>query len=151
MRPRDPQATCVRNSRIVELYADRVYNPTMEFLEAPAFTKHVHEYLNDDQYRGLQDALARNPELGDVMPSTGGFRKIRFADPRRGKGKRGGLRVIYFWFQEDGQIWMMTIYSKEQADDLTAEQKKALKRAIEAESNARRQLKVSKPRTGRRT
>ena len=123
----------------------------MEFLEAPAFTKYVHEYLNDDQYRGLQEALARNPELGDVMPGTGGFRKIRFADPRRGKGKRGGLRVIYFWFQEDDQIWMMTIYSKEQADDLTAEQKKALKRAIEVETNARRQIKVQKQQSGRRT
>jgi len=46
-----------------------------------------------------------------VIANAGGFRKIRFGDPRRGKGKRGGLRVIYFWFQEDDQIWMMTIYS----------------------------------------
>lgn len=98
----------------------------MEFFEAPAFTRYIAAYLDDDQYRGLQDALAQNPELGDVMPQTGGFRKLRFGDPRRSKGKRGGLRVIYFWFPQDGQIWLMTIYSKDESDDLTAEQKKAL-------------------------
>lgn len=57
----------------------------MEFIEAPAFTRHVHEYLNDDDYRTLQAELAANPELGDVMSGTGGFRKMRWADPRRGK------------------------------------------------------------------
>jgi putative transcriptional regulator len=66
----------------------------MEFIEAPAFTRHIHEYLDDDSYRSLQEELAANPTLGNVMPGTGGFRKMRWGDPRRGKGRRGGLRVI---------------------------------------------------------
>jgi hypothetical protein len=57
----------------------------MEFLEAPAFTRYVYSYLSDDEYRELQKRLAAAPELGDVMPGTGGFRKFRWADPRRGK------------------------------------------------------------------
>ena len=81
----------------------------MEFFEAPAFTRHVHEYLDDDGYRALQGALAANPILGDVMPGTGGFRKTRWADQRRGKGRRGGLRVIYFYFECVQQIWLMTL------------------------------------------
>jgi len=74
----------------------------MEFIEAPAFTHHLAKYLEDEQYRKLQNALAAAPELGGVIPGTGGFRKLRWADARRGKGRRGGLRVIYYWF--DGQI-----------------------------------------------
>jgi hypothetical protein len=57
----------------------------MEFLEAPAFTRYVSRYLTDDGYRELQHRLAAGPELGDVMPGTGGFRKLRWIDPRRGK------------------------------------------------------------------
>ena len=71
----------------------------MEFIETPAFTRYFSSYLNDDEYRELQIRLAAGPELGDVMPGTGGFRKLRWADPRRGKGRRGGLRVIYYYFQ----------------------------------------------------
>nr|WP_239056954.1 hypothetical protein [Wenzhouxiangella limi] len=84
-------------------------------------------------YSDLQQALASNPEGGELMPGTGGFRKIRWMDPRRGKGKRGGLRVIYYYLNEDHQIWMFTIYDKDEATDLTAYQKKALKQAIQAE------------------
>jgi len=57
----------------------------MEFIEAPAFSKHVSGYLNDDEYRRLQAELTDNPEAGDIVPGTGGFRKIRWADVRRGK------------------------------------------------------------------
>ena len=56
----------------------------------------MREYLDDDEYRGLQGFLAGKPAAGDVMAGTGGFRKLRWGDPRRGKGKRGGLRVIYY-------------------------------------------------------
>jgi hypothetical protein len=70
----------------------------MEFLEAPAFTRYVSGYLTGDEYRELQNRLAAAPEHGDVIPGTGGFRKLRWADPRRGKGRRGGLRVIYILF-----------------------------------------------------
>src|SRR5271157_1174768 len=109
----------------------------MEFIEAPAFTRYISEYLNEEQYRKLQTALAVNPELGNIMPGTGGFRKLRWSDPRRGKGRRGGLRIIYYHFLSDRQIWLMTLYNKDEAADLTPAEKKALRGAIEAELKAR--------------
>jgi hypothetical protein len=109
----------------------------MEFIEAPAFTHFLPDYLNDDDYRKLQARLGANPELGDLMPGTGGFRKVRWADVRRGKGRRGGLRIIYYHFRSDHQIWLMTLYDKAEASDLTASQKKALKASIESELEAR--------------
>lgn len=109
----------------------------MEFIEAPAFTRRVFDYLKEDDYRALQARLADNPELGDLMPGTGGFRKLRWADARRGKGRRGGLRVIYYHFKSDSQIWLMTLYNKDEASDLTAKEKKALKASIENEVEAR--------------
>lgn len=66
------------------------------FFETPLFTRLLPDYLSDESYRVLQRTLLQNPELGDVMPGTGFFRKARWKDARRGKGKRGGLRVIYY-------------------------------------------------------
>ena len=109
----------------------------MEFIEAPAFTRHVAEYLDDDAYLALQNELAEDPEAGDLMPGTGGFRKLRWADSRRGKGRRGGLRVIYYYFLSDQQIWLITIYDKDEATDLTPSEKRALKIAIAAELDSR--------------
>jgi hypothetical protein len=109
----------------------------MEFIEAPAFTRYLSDYLNDGEYRQLQAHLGANPELGDLMPGTGGFRKVRWADRRRGKGRSGGLRVIYYHFRSDHQIWFMTLYDKDEASDLTALEKKALKTAMESELAAR--------------
>ncbi len=113
------------------------YNVPMEFVEAPPFTRHISEYLNEDAYRKLQARLSENPEMGDLMPGTGGFRKMRWADARRSKGRRGGLRIIYFHFSSDHQIWLMTVYGKDEASDLSAQQKKALRVAIEQELAAR--------------
>jgi len=109
----------------------------MEFIEAPAFTRHLHEYLDDEGYRELQCQLAANPRAGDVMPRTGGFRKIRWADQRRGKGRRGGLRMIYYYFESEQQIWLMTLYGKDEAADLTLKEKKVLKAALDGEVKAR--------------
>ena len=110
----------------------------MEFIEAPAFTRYLSEYMDDKGYRALQKELARKPEAGDVIPGTGGFRKVRWSDIRRGKGRRGGLRVIYYHFAAEHQIWLMTLYSKNETADLTASEKKMLKAAIEWECAARR-------------
>src|ERR1700746_2357809 len=123
---------------------------TMEFIETPAFTRYFSSYLNDDEYRELQNRLAAGPELGDVMPGTGGFRKLRWADPRRGKGRRGGLRVIYYYFPGEQQIWLMTLYGKDEASDLAAKQRQALKNAIEIELRARQAAKLVKQRKPRR-
>lgn len=76
--------------------------------------------------------------MGDLMPGTGGFRKIRWRDARRGKGKRGGLRVIYYYLSADRQIWFFTLYGKDEAADMTVEEKKVLKKSIQAELAARR-------------
>lgn len=109
----------------------------MEFLETPVFTRHVHSYLSDNEYRRLQHFLAERPEAGDVMPGTGGFRKIRWGDERRGKGRRGGLRIIYYWLAGDQQIWLFTLFGKNEAADLTPAEKRQLRTAIDAELGAR--------------
>ncbi len=109
----------------------------MEFVEAPAFTRNISAYLADDEYVQLQRWLAENPEAGDLMPGTGGFRKLRWTDPQRGKGRRGGLRIIYYYFLADQQIWLMTLYHKGEASDLTPRQKQALRVALEAELASR--------------
>lgn len=107
------------------------------FFETPLFTRLLPNYLDDDGYQRLQNALLVNPEKGDVMPGTGGFRKLRWRDPRRGKGKRGGLRVIYYYLTADRQIWLFTIYDKDELVDLNADEKRALKKAIQTELAAR--------------
>jgi hypothetical protein len=123
----------------------------MEFIEAPIFSRYVSDYLADDEYRELQSQLAAHPELGDLMPGTGGFRKLRWRDARRGKGRRGGLRIIYYFFLADQQIWLMTLYDKDEASDLTSKQKKALKNALDAELQARRAARLVRGKRLRRT
>jgi hypothetical protein len=75
------------------------------FLETPLFTRLLGDYLPDESYREPQRVLMENPEMGDLIPGTGGFRKVRWEDARRGKGKRGGLRIIYYYLPADHQIW----------------------------------------------
>ena len=118
----------------------------VEFFEAPAFTRNVERYLSDDELAALQRFLAANPEAGDVMPGTGGFRKVRWGDERRGKGRRGGLRVIYYFLVGDVQIWLFTLFGKGEAADLTAAEKRLLRAAIEAELRARDAARKKKPR-----
>ena len=108
----------------------------MEFIEAPAFSRFLSEYLTDESFREMQIFLIANPEAGDVIQGTGGFRKLRWLDSRRGKGKRGGLRVIYYLFADE-QIWLLTLFDKNEATDLSAQQKKALKGLIGVEKEAR--------------
>ena len=103
------------------------------FVELPPFEKVRSSCLDDTAYRELQIELMANPLAGDVIEGTGGLRKLRQPDPRRGKGKRGGLRVIYYWWLGGEQFWLFTVYDKDQADDLTPEQRKALKRLLESE------------------
>ena len=101
------------------------------FIEFTEFTAWVKSYLTDDGLAAMQRELLADPERGDVIPGCGGLRKIRVADPRRGKGKRGGARVIYLHVLEANVIYLMDIYSKDEQDDLTADQKKILKKLAE--------------------
>jgi len=107
-----------------------------EFIEAPAFARYRDKYLTDDEFRELQATLIANPKAGDRMPGTGGVRKLRWEDVRRGKGKRGGLRIIYGFLSQD-QIWLMTLYGKNEMSDLTADEKRQLKNVVRAEKAAR--------------
>jgi hypothetical protein len=108
------------------------------FVELPPFERHRAEYLDDDAFSQLQRLLMLDPEAGDSISGTGGLRKLRFADKRRGKGKRGGLRVIYYWWDLGSQFWLFTIYDKDEMADLTPLQRKALKEMIKKELEARR-------------
>ena len=82
--------------------------------------------------------LMKNPEAGDVIEGTGGLRKVRYADEKRSKGKRSGLRVVYYWWLPGKQLWLYTVYNKDEMDDLTAAQRKALKELLKQELDARR-------------
>ncbi len=130
-----PGARYLRKVRMIGL---------LEFIEAPVFTQLLPRYLTDDEYRELQLHLARDPEAGDVIPGSGGFRKVRWADRRRGQGKRGGLRVIYYYFAEDMQIWFLTLYGKDEASDLTPKERQILKMHLTAEKRQRARLRAAR-------
>ncbi len=93
-------------------------------LEIRAFTSWVTKIFTDDEYSVFQHYLKENPQAGTVMPGCGGLRKIRFSDPKRGKGKRGGVRIIYYHIPEVRWIYLIYGYDKDEADDLTPDQKK---------------------------
>jgi hypothetical protein len=97
------------------------------FIETTEFSKWQPRFLPGDAYAELQQSLAADPLKGDVMPGCGGLRKLRIADPRRQKGKRGGARVIYLHIPEVNQFLMLDIYSKGEKDDLTPAEKKDLR------------------------
>lgn len=107
------------------------------FIELPPFERLREEYFDDQSFKDLQNEMMRDPLTGAVIQGTGGLRKIRYRDERRGKGKRGGLRVIYYWKDANNQFWLFTVYDKDQTDDLTATQRKALKQRLEFEIKTR--------------
>jgi len=82
------------------------------FVELPPFERYRVDYLDDDAFMRLQRLLMLNPEAGALIPGTGGLRKLRFADERRQKGKRGGLRVIYYWWDSGLQFWLLLFTTK---------------------------------------
>jgi hypothetical protein len=97
------------------------------FVETAGFTEMVNEYFGGDEaYRVFQQFLASNLNRGSVMKDCGGLRKIRWPDPRRGKGKRGGLRVIYLYVPEADNVLFVDVYDKDEAEDLTLAQKEEL-------------------------
>ena len=96
----------------------------MEFIETSIFTERITKLLTDDKYYNLQAALADNPKAGDVIPGAGGLRKLRWR--ARGRGKRGGLRVIYYCWSEH-RLYLLFAYDKAEQGDLTPEQLKTLR------------------------
>jgi len=100
-------------------------------VETRAFTARIDDLMADDEYRELQLHLAARPTAGDVIPGTGGLRKVRWG--ARGRGKRGGCRVIYFWHAASSRLLMLFAFSKGERVDLTPQQKKLLRQIVEAE------------------
>ncbi len=96
----------------------------MEIVETPILTRKIKDVLSDDEYSKLQWALVINPEAGAVIPGGRGLRKLRWVIP--GKGKRGGLRIIYYWYTQDEKIYMLLPYKKSEQEDLAKEQIKIL-------------------------
>jgi len=94
----------------------------LTFVETRWFTERLRLRLGDEGYRALQNELEANPAKGSPMPGCGGFRKCRFSDPSRGKGKRGGLRLIYLYIPEAFRIDFVDVYGKDEKDDLTPQQ-----------------------------
>lgn len=103
----------------------------MLFIETPVFTDLVRKTFDDDTYRALQIALLLRPEQGALIPGSGGLRKIRWG--AEGRGKRGGLRVIYFWEKARATCYMLFLYRKNEQGDLTAAQLRTLARLVREE------------------
>lgn len=99
------------------------------FVETKLFTRLVQDYLTDDEYRGLQAVLIERPEVGSLIPGTGGVRKLRWRAP--GRGKRGGYRVIYLPNTAQGVIWMLTMYPKNVADNIPAHVLRQIRKEVE--------------------
>lgn len=103
----------------------------MVIIETSIFTRQVQKLLDDETYREFQIALAERPDMGAVMRGSGGLRKVRWA--AQGRGKRSGVRVIYYWAVEQEQLLMLLMYPKSERDDLTREQLKILRKIVEEE------------------
>ena len=103
----------------------------MRFVETPIFTRKSVELVPDDEYHALQLALLLRPEAGAIIRRSGGLRKLRWSVP--GVGKRGGVRVIYYWVRADDVIYMLMMYRKNEQIDLTAAQLKTLSKVVREE------------------
>jgi len=101
----------------------------MTFIETPLFTDEIQTLLASEEYRALQLALLFRPDAGVVIPRSGGIRKLRWKLPR--SGKRGGLRVIYYWDKLADVIYLLWVFKKNRQEDLTSDQLKILRRLIQ--------------------
>src|SRR5262245_4399268 len=101
------------------------------FVESTGFTESVCDLMDDRAYARLQRELMEEPDTGKVMPGCGGLRKVRIADPKRGKGKGGGARVVYLHVPEAKRFYMLDVYGKNEKDDLSPDEKKELRELAE--------------------
>jgi mRNA-degrading endonuclease RelE of RelBE toxin-antitoxin system len=104
------------------------YSALVVFVETPVFTRRVQECLDDEEYARLEGYLVERPDSGKIIKGSGSIRKLRWAGS--GRGKRGGLRVIYYWWVAQDRISMLTVYPKSERDDLTADQLKQLRNQL---------------------
>lgn len=104
---------------------------TVVIVETTTFTKRIQDLLDDESYRALQSHLVGQRSAGTVIPGTGGLRKLRWDGS--GRGKRGGIRIIYFSHPSSNRLLMLFAFAKNERDDLTPQQKKDLKQVIRSE------------------
>ncbi len=104
----------------------------LTFVETKLFTELVSDYCTDDEYAALQNAIIANPEAGDVIRGSGGVRKLRWGVA--GRGKRGGVRVIYYLRLRQGLVWMLTMYAKNEADSIHGPVLKKIKEELDGEN-----------------
>lgn len=122
---RETMDTRTRGAALTSIRHWRMLSRSVEFIETPTFTRLVLALMADDDYARLQAALALRPGVGKIVPAGGGIRKVRWA--ARGRGKRGGLRFIYYWQTVEDRIWMLFVYSKSERDDLSLDQLRQLR------------------------
>ncbi len=103
----------------------------MVIIETTIFTKIITSLLSDDDYRKLQNELIQTPAIGKIISDSGGIRKVRWK--LQGRGKRGGARVLYYWANNENQIFMLFAYPKNEMENITKEQLSILKKAVETE------------------
>ncbi|HEY4320727.1 MAG TPA: type II toxin-antitoxin system RelE/ParE family toxin [Gemmatimonadales bacterium] len=100
----------------------------MELIETPVFTRQAREMWSEEEYRAFQLHLVMQPDAGAVIPGSAGLRKVRWAVP--GRGKRGGVRVIYYWRTTAGQIYLLFLYPKNVRADLTPTEIRTLRKLV---------------------
>lgn len=115
-----PALTSIRQCRTFAMYT---------FIETKLFSRLIVDYMTDDDYAALQCHLAVHPESGDVIQGSGGVRKMRWAGT--GRGKRGGLRVIYYLRTRQGQIWLLTVYPKNVRDSIPVSTLRKIKEELD--------------------
>ena len=103
----------------------------MKIIETTVFTKKISSLLTDEEYRNFQNELILNPEKGEIIRGSGGLRKVRWGIS--GRGKSGGVRIIYYWILKKDTILMLLVYPKKEQDNLTPSQLKILKSLVEKE------------------
>jgi len=109
------------------------YIGLVEFRESHPFSRRVDQVFSAEEYRALQLHLLARPDAGQVIPGTGGLRKVRWSTGARGRGKRGGARVIYFRYVATARIYLLAVYSKQERDDLSAAEKRVLRALAQAD------------------
>ena len=115
---------------VFDVYPSLTYiDSVLTFVETKLFTRLVQQYLSDDEYAALQRALMDNPDAGDLIRGSGGVRKLRWG--LVGRGKRGGIRVIYFLRSRQGEVWMLTLYAKNEAESIPGHVLKKIKEEID--------------------
>lgn len=100
----------------------------IKIVELPTFSKAIKKLFSEDDKNRLYKALSQNPEQGDIIIGTSGVRKMRFSHGNQ--GKRGGSRIIYYYHVSESEVLMITAYAKNKQEDLTEDQKKAMRNLI---------------------